>query len=147
MNRAVSMTAVLIAALAAGPTSAPSSRPTPAPSPRPAVRLTPAAQSVQNLELIAKAMLLYQNDTAGKFPPDLPALFKAEDVFTPDEVRVALTNPTTGRNPGYWYVKPPAGANPTTTPIVRELAANGRPNVAGPVLYADLHVAAARPGR
>ena len=50
-----------------------------------------------------------------------------------------MVNPRTGADPGFIYVRPEPGVDPSTTPVLYE-ALQGKPDPNGAVLYADGHI-------
>ena len=86
--------------------------------------------SANNMRQIGFALQSYLNDHRGQFPDSLLDLRG----YAPIEQLVQ--NPRTGENPGFIYEKPPAGANPGTTPVLFE-AFNGQKDPNGAILYAD----------
>ena len=50
-----------------------------------------------------------------------------------------MTNPRTGKRPGYIYEKPEPGDNPIETPVLWE-ARGGTKYLSGPILFADGHI-------
>ncbi|MEO1235420.1 MAG: hypothetical protein AAFX76_01385 [Planctomycetota bacterium] len=87
--------------------------------------------SANNMRQIGIALMAYTDDHRGAFPETLldlrPYLPQLEQV---------LTNPRTGERPGFIYVPPPRGANPSATPVLYE-SYQGHRDLNGAILYGD----------
>ena len=92
-------------------------------------------ESVNNMKMILIAVTNYKQVNNGEWPTQLSEL----DEFLENSADQYLTNPLTGENPGYEYVKPEGDVTPKT--IVLYHLRDGQRAEDLPVGYADGSVA------
>ena len=97
------------------------------------------ALSSNNMHQMATAMLIYRTRNGGQWPDRLDQI--AKEVGGEEQYLQLMLNPVTHSEPGYEYVKPPAGTLQLSQVIVLYQLRNGKRDTALPVAYGDGHVA------
>jgi len=91
------------------------------------------AESINNMKKI-RFSLLQLNDENHNWPTEISEI---KSVFENDsEYNEVMTNPITGDNPGYEYVQPQEGFDPSTTIVLYQLRGGTRDKSLS-VTYAD----------
>ncbi len=90
--------------------------------------------SASNMRQIGLGLQIYLDQNGQVWPDRLDQL---RNVLSGYEL--VMVNPRTGDNPGFIYIRPEPGAEPTTTAVLFE-SSQGKPDPNGAVLYADGHI-------
>ena len=89
-----------------------------------------------NLKMMSTGIMMYRR-AYNDWPDTLDQIVSI--IAGNSDTKMLLTNPITGDNPGYEYIKPAADADPATTIVMYQLS-GGKRDTSLPVLYADYKV-------